>query len=388
MIGRRQFLGAAAAIGGPAAAHAAHLRIGSIIDDEIGPLMRAYGIPGMAAAVTTGGARCFRNHGVSSRQDRQPITSETLFEIGSLSKIFTAILACRAQLAGRLSLSGSVSRYLPSLRGSSFDGISLLNLGTYTAGGLPLQVPSGIASEEQLLAYLRNWRPAYAPGTHRTYSNISIGLLGLIAARSLGQPFRRLIERELFPDLGLGGSYIDVPKDRMKDYAQGHTKADAPVRLNPGILAPEAYGVKSCAKDMIRLVEANMIGDRVSAGPRRAMEITRTGYFISGALTQDLAWEQYPYPVKLRRLLAGNSEAMICRTNAASRLVPPLQPQADVLIDKTGATNGFSAYVAFIPARKLGIVMLANRNYPIAPAVGAAFRILTRLGQPGGSSRR
>jgi beta-lactamase class C len=51
-----------------------------------------------------------------------------------------------------------------------------------------------------------------------------------------------------------------------------------------------------------------------------------------------------------------------------------------VLINKTGSTNGFAAYVAFVPARRLGIVLLTNKNFPIAARVRAAFEILTQLG--------
>ena len=51
----------------------------------------------------------------------------------------------------------------------------------------------------------------------------------------------------------------------------------------------------------------------------------------------------------------------------------------DVLINKTGSTNGFSTYVAFVPAKKLGVVLLANRRYPIAARVTTAKEILTQL---------
>jgi len=93
-----------------------------------------------------------------------------------------------------------------------------------------------------------------------------------------------------------------------------------------------------------------------------------------------LIWEQYPYPVELKQVLAGNSDAMAYQATKVIELNPPLQPQANALINKTGSTNGFAAYVAFVPAQKLGIVILANKNYPIAPRVTAAYQILTQLG--------
>jgi beta-lactamase class C len=70
---------------------------------------------------------------------------------------------------------------------------------------------------------------------------------------------------------------------------------------------------------------------------------------------------------------------MILEPNPAIKLDRPSPPQEAVLIDKTGSTNGFSTYVAFVPARKLGVVLLANRRFPIAARVTTAEEILTRL---------
>ncbi|MGF7473752.1 serine hydrolase, partial [Salmonella enterica subsp. enterica serovar Minnesota] len=62
-----------------------------------------------------------------------------------------------------------------------------------------------------------------------------------------------------------------------------------------------------------------------------------------------------------------------------SRLAQPRPAQENLLINKTGSTNGFGAYVAFVPAKGIGLVMLANKNYPVPARVKAAHRILTAL---------
>jgi len=354
--------------------------ISAVVDGVIRPLMQEYRIPGMAIAVIVNGESHFYNYGVASLQTQQPITSQTLFEIGSASKTYTATLASYAQVNGNLALSDSASKYLPFLRGSSFDNISLLNLGTHTSGGLPLQVPEAIRNDDQLMDYFRQWKPSYAAGTYRVYSNPSIGMLGMIAARSMNESFVGAIEKKLFPMLGMTHSYINVPPDQMKDYAQGYTKQGAPIRLNAGVLSSEAYGIKSSTPDMIRFIAANMQMIKIDSKLQRAIDDTHTGYFRSGEITQDLIWEQYPYSVELKQVLAGNSNTMTYQATKATELNPPLQPQANSLINKTGSTNGFASYVAFVPAQKLGIVMLANKNYPIPQRVTAAYQILTQLG--------
>nr|WP_211230375.1 class C beta-lactamase [Inquilinus limosus] len=363
--------GARAADGEPSA-------LGRVVDEAIRPMMAENDVPGMAVAVTAGGKRHVFSYGVASRESGQTVTEDTLFEIGSVSKTFTATLATYAEARGALSFSDPASRYLPELAGSSFDRISLLDLGTYTAGGLPLQFPDEIKDPDGMIAFYRGWRPAYPPGTRRLYSNPSIGLFGHLAARAMGQPFDALMERTTFPALGLTRTFIRVPPDRMDRYAWGY-KAGKPVRVTPGVLDAEAYGVKTTAADLIRFVEANMDGSALDETLRRAIAATHAGYYRIGDMTQGLGWETYAWPTDLGRLLAGNSREMSGKANAAVRLDPPVPPQGEVLINKTGSTNGFGAYAAFVPARRIGVVILANKAYPIPARVTAAHRILTSL---------
>lgn len=350
-----------------------------MINNSAQPVIEQYQIPGMAIAVTINGKHHFYNYGVMSKETQQPITKQTLFEIGSLSKTFTATLASYAQVNGTLSLTDNVSTYLPALQGSNFDNISLLHLGTHTSGGLPLQVPDHVTNTTQLMEYFSSWQPTYQAGTHRSYSNLSIGMLGMITAQSMNESFDDAMEKRLFPELGITNSYINVPANKMKDYAQGYNKQDMPVRLNGGVLASEAYGLKSNTVDLIRFIETNMHVVKLNKKLQQAIDDTHIGYFQAGEMTQDLIWEQYPYPAELEQLLAGNASTMVSQSTIVTELNPPLEPQQDVLINKTGSTNGFSTYAAFIPAKKLGIVILANKSYPIDARIQIAHQILTQL---------
>jgi beta-lactamase class C len=342
-------------------------------------VMQQYGIPGLAIAVTTQGEQRFYNYGVASRATQAPVTSETLFEVGSVSKTLTVALAAYAETRGKLQLTESPSRYLPELKGSKLDPVTLINLATHTAGGFPLQLPETVRNRQQLTDYYRTWQPQYAPGTQRTYANPSIGLLGVVAASSLETPYVRAMERVLLPKLGMGNTFIEVPADAMPRYAQGYNKDDAPVRVNPAMLANEAYGVKTSAKDLLHFVEAHLGQLPLEAGVQRAIDTTRTGYYKVGVMTQDLIWEQYSYPVALETLVKGNGSQMVLESHAVTAIEPPLPPQKAVWVNKTGATDGFGAYVAFVPEKQLGIVLLANKNYPNEARVKLAYRILGEL---------
>lgn len=353
--------------------------VGSVVDATIRPLMREDHIPGMAVGIVAGRKFYEFNYGVASMETGKPVTDDTLFEIGSITKALTATLASYAQVSGDLALSDTTAKYLPLLRGREFGKVTLLNLGTHTPGGLPQQVPDDLGNESQLLEYFRNWRSTCPPGTCRTYTNLGIGTLGLIAATAMGRSFETLMEQQLLPALGMRSTYVHVPEARMADYAEGYTNEGSPVRITLRLLSPEAGGMKSTAADLVRFIEANLRLIALDGKLQCAIVETHTGYFQAGVMTQDLIWEQYSYPVALQALLAGNSTAMLYNATPVTRIEPPTRPREDVWINKTGSTNGFGAYVAFIPERRLGIVLLANKNYPISARVTAAYVVLTAL---------
>ncbi|RBL68434.1 class C beta-lactamase [Pseudomonas sp. MWU13-2625] len=369
------FFGAAACM----AATPSDEQLQALVQKAVTPVMQQQNIPGLAVAITVNGQPHYFNYGVAAKDTGQKVSENTLFEIGSVSKTFAATLAGYAQATGKLDLSTKASQIWPELKGSAFDGISVLQLGTYSAGGLPLQFPDEWDSADKMLGYYQQWKPSFPAGSQRLYSNPSLGLFGYLAAKTLGQSYDQAMSETLLPKLGLKHTFIQVPASEAKLYAQGYDKKDQPVRVSPGALDSEAYGIKTSAADLLRYVEANLKPASLEAPLQKAIAATHNGYYTVGDMTQGLGWERYAYPISLDKLQNGNSTPMAMEAHKVKWLASPQPEPANVLYNKTGATGGFGAYVAFVPSKDLGIVILANKNYPNAERVKIAHEIFSAL---------
>jgi len=352
-------------------------KVKSVVDATIRPLMSQHDIPGMAVSLTVDGRSYVFNYGVLSKQGQTPVSDSTIFEIGSISKMFTTTLAAYAHVTGKLSLDDHPSHYFPRLKDRPIDRATLLHLGTYTAGGLPLQFPEPVADDSAALDYFHGWRAEGPPGTTRQYSNPSIGLLGAVTAVAMKDRFARLIESHLLHQLGMNHTYLQVPPRVMANYAWGY-RDGRPVRVNPGPLDAETYGIKSTASDLLRLVQANIDPGGLDTPMREAIRVTQVGRFGVGSMVQGFGWEQFAYPLSRASMLGGNAPEIIFDPTPVQPVVPGWEASSR-LFDKTGSTGGFGAYVAFVPAKRFGLVMLANKNFPIPARVDAAFSILEQV---------
>lgn len=367
---------------GSVACHAAtptDAQLQALVSQAVTPVMRQNNIPGLTVAITLNGQAHYFNYGVAAKDTAQKVSENTLFEVGSVSKTFTATLAGYAQATGKLDLSSKASQLWPELKGSAFDNISVLQLGTYSAGGLPLQFPAEADSSDKMLGYYQQWKPQFPAGSHRLYSNPSLGLFGYLTAKSLGQPFDQAMTRTLLPKLGLQHTFLSVPSAQSKLYAQGYDSADQPVRVSPGALDAEAYGIKTSAADLLRYVQAQLQPASLAPDLHQAIANTHIGYYRVGDMTQGLGWERYAYPLSLEKLQNGNSTPMAMEPHKVEWLTPPQAEPANVLFNKSGSTRGFGAYVAFVPSRDMGIVILANKNYPNAERVKIAYTVFSAL---------
>ncbi|WP_139846294.1 ADC family extended-spectrum class C beta-lactamase [Acinetobacter baumannii] len=350
--------------------------IKKLVDQNFKPLLEKYDVPGMAVGVIQNNKKYEMYYGLQSVQDKKAVNSSTIFELGSVSKLFTATAGGYAKNKGKISFDDTPGKYWKELKNTPIDQVNLLQLATYTSGNLALQFPDEVKTDQQVLTFFNHWKPKNSIGEYRQYSNPSIGLFGKVVALSMNKPFDQVLEKTIFPALGLKHSYVNVPKTQMQNYAFGYNQENQPIRVNPGPLDAPAYSVKSTLPDMLSFIHANLNPQKYPADIQRAINETHQGRYQVNTMYQALGWEEFSYPATLQTLLDSNSEQIVMKPNKVTAISK--EPSVK-MYHKTGSTTGFGTYVVFIPKENIGLVMLTNKRIPNEERIKAAYAVLNAI---------
>ena len=218
--------------------------------------LRYFGLPGMTLGVTTpDGFSTVMNFGFADRDTRRPIAPDTLFQIGSITKLMTAALLNQFAAEGRFRLTDRVSTILPLMPLPAGNTIEVQHLIDHVAG-LPGDAPpfpdGGL------------WT-AYPPGQHWHYSNTAYDFLGKLAEHAGGKPLDRLLAERMFAPLGMKQSRGAIIGADRALYAQGYEALDLTAPFARGEqLAPAPWvdvttgagSIASTADDMNRLLRS------------------------------------------------------------------------------------------------------------------------------------
>ncbi|EMP4269825.1 ADC family extended-spectrum class C beta-lactamase [Acinetobacter baumannii] len=350
--------------------------IKKLVDQNFKPLLEKYDVPGMAVGVIQNNKKYEMYYGLQSVQDKKAVNSSTIFELGSVSKLFTATAGGYAKNKGKISFDDTPGKYWKELKNTPIEQVNLLQLATYTSGNLALQFPDEVKTDQQVLTFFKDWKPKNSIGEYRQYSNPSIGLFGKVVALSMNKPFDQVLEKTIFPALGLKHSYVNVPKTQMQNYAFGYNQENQPIRVNPGPLDAPAYSVKSTLPDMLSFIHANLNPQKYPADIQRAINETHQGRYQVNTMYQALGWEEFSYPATLQTLLDSNSEQIVMKPNKVTAISK--EPSVK-MYHKTGSTTGFGTYVVFIPKENIGLVMLTNKRIPNEERIKAAYAVLNAI---------
>jgi len=195
--------------------------------------------PGCALGVYRDGEVVLaRGYGLASVEDGRPITPRTTFNLGSVSKPFTALAVLMLEQQGKLSLNDDVRRWVPEMRDYYGTPIRLRDLMQHTSGLRDygtLGVLSGneVTTMAEFLGLISAQRALnFVPGTRHEYSHSDYLLLGLIVERVVGVPFGEHLEREVLGPMGMKGSFVsDARPHAITERALGHFLAGKSARV-------------------------------------------------------------------------------------------------------------------------------------------------------------
>jgi len=347
-----------------------------IVRQEINAFMQKNAIPGVAVEMYINGEPHSYYFGYAKPTKKVPITKNTIFELGSISKIMTSLLLAQEIDAAKMQLDDSVTKFLPTLP-KKFAEITLQDLATHTAG-LPVNPPAFVATQASLQKYLQTLNPTLIEDKW-IYSNIGMGLLGEALVNATHKNANQLYRQKILAQLKMQPIAFEVPSKLKRYYAQGYDKtgqAASPVHLTA---LASAFGIKASAEDMQHFLRA-AIG--LPGTPDRIfypMRMTQSAYVVLPNQMQGLGWLIHPInsDEKIDALL--DEPAMNFKPVSIASIYDKPIFHGDVLIDKTGATDGFRSYIALIPNKKSGIVILANKQMDGNAIANTGREILFKL---------
>ena len=316
--------------------------IRQILIDRVGKNENDVGI--IVKIVTPADERVI-SHGHRHAGDARPLDGDTVFEIGSVTKVFAALVLADAVQRNEVTLVDPVAKYLPlgvSVRTRNDRSITLLDLATHTSGlpfmpenAPPLNDPAAAKySGADLARFVANYQPTRDAGSQWDYSNIGYWLLSEALAARVGDNFENLVRERVIARLGLTNTDFRVSQKMKSDVAQGH---DAAVKPAPSVssmsiysLMPAAGGLYSTPNDLVKLLAAAMgLHSSPLAGAIKLTLDTRRP--TGGSEQQALGWS-----------VIGKEE--------------------DEIIYRDGGTYGFASSIAFAPKQHIGVVVLSNQN--------------------------
>jgi CubicO group peptidase (beta-lactamase class C family) len=239
-------------------------------------LARPYRHPasGAIAAIVTAGDAICQGFGRIDAARPGPPGAKTLFEIGSITKVFTAILLARLSLAGRIDMHAPIGTIVRDLEGTP-EWITPRSLSTHTSGLPRIPVPLWRAlfmdvtdpyarfSAADLISWMGRWRPSRRPRPDRaSYSNLGVGLLGYVLGEVAGGGYESALRREVLDPLGLRDTAASLEARQLERFATPHRSNGRPTPPWSFDALAGAGALRSTASDLLSFAQSVMAAPR------------------------------------------------------------------------------------------------------------------------------
>ena len=319
----------------------------NIVDKKVDTAARAYiqktNTVGLSIGIIKNGNVSIYNYGETTKGNNKLPTGNTLFEIGSITKTFTAALLARYVNEGKIKLSDPIINYLPDSVAANVQlkNITLLNLSNHTSGlpSLPTNFqaqkpydqsnPYKNYNKQLLFTYLKSCRLNNEPGTTYAYSNVAAGLLGVILEKISGKAYEQIVQEFITVPLQMKSTAQHLPRILADRFA---TVYDDQGNVTPAwdfdALAA-AGSLRSTVNDLAIYAKANMATDESKLS--KAFALTHKITFKNSDTPIALGWH-------------------IIKVGG---------------VDYTyhnGGTYGSSSFLAFNIEKRLAVIVLSNAS--------------------------
>ncbi len=315
--------------------------IGKILKDHVGPENLGIGI--VVGVIDAKGRRVI-SYGGPAKEGGRPLNGDTVFEIGSVTKVFTSLVLMDMVQKSEVSVTDPVSKYLPAeVKVPERNGkkITLQDLATQSSG-LPVGEPSNADrsnlyagySKEQFYEFLSGYQLTRDPGSLFEYSNIGVSLLGHALSLRDGKDYDAMVRARVLAPLGMNDTGVTLSPEMKARLAPGHgINRDSVPNLDFSIREVMAGGggLKSSANDLLTFLAANLGYTKTSLAPAMAAEIS-----IRRSTAPSLPGMEIAY-------------TWIIQTKYGSSI-----------IWHNGSSPGYRAYIGFDPKSRAGVVVLSN----------------------------
>lgn len=307
------------------------------VEKAIAARIAAGEYPSMVVAVVDGD----RSHvyAFGKLDDGNAPDASTLYQIGSITKTFTATLLANAVEQGKVKLDTPIAKLLPDFKIPSRDG-KAITLGELAMqdSGLP-RLPSNMLHADpsdpyaeydaaKLKAFLADYKLPRDPGAKYEYSNLGLGLLGYALAQHVGTSYPKLLQSRIFEPLGMAASSATFSEPLDPRWARGHDEQGKPAQPWHFDALAGCGAINSTGADMLRYLEANM-----GRG--------------NGALRQAMLFAHQP-----RRSIGGDERIGLAWMTKHDK-------DGDV-VWHNGMTGGYTSFMGFTADGKRGVVILTN----------------------------
>ena len=315
------------------------------VNSLVQPLVENGDLVGAVVGVLEDGKTQVFSYGRRAAGNRKPPDISTVFEVGSVTKVFTGLALAIMVDRKMVALDEPIRKLLPPgavppPKDSVGAEITLLDLATQSSG-LP-RMPSNFHPKDaqnpyvdytadSLYEFLAKQTLIRSPEAKYLYSNLGVGLLGHALSLRVGSSYEKLVLDDIVTPLGLNNTCVTLSDEQRSRLAQGHDADGKPVRNWDFAALAGAGALRSTAADMLRFLAANIDPpETLSAAIRMSHEIHGTTAPLPGSIA--LGWH--------------------------------VKPDGKTYWHN-GGTAGYSAYISFNAGRKTGVVVLLNEWAPV-----------------------